>query len=36
MGEDVALKIMESELSEGQWDEELLKSFISIKSNNTA
>jgi len=35
MEEDVALKIMESELSEGQWDEELLKSFLSIKNSRT-
>ncbi|MBE9536194.1 MAG: response regulator [Proteobacteria bacterium] len=34
MDADVALKIMESELPEGQWDEKLLKSFISIKRNN--
>lgn len=33
MEEAVALKIMASERPEGQWDEELLKSFIFIKSN---
>jgi len=32
MEEDVALKIMESELPNGQWDEGLLKSFLSIKN----
>ena len=36
MEKEVALKIMESELSEGQWDENLLKAFISINSDCAA